>query len=121
MIGLQKRYSVRPIWLSLTLAFFAVFSFGTVACAASCDGVGCSELSQGETPSDKSAPIHKSSGHEQMACAAFCGLCANIIPNRVTVAITPEMQSPLYFASFESQSSHYIAPAIPPPRAFGHI
>jgi hypothetical protein len=112
---LEQSLPFPRIFLSFVCAIIALFSFGSIACAASCGGVNCHENGQ---KSDR--PINQGSDAKNGLCGMLgggCSLCANVIPQHLALTDAPKPFGIDYGIFSETQSTRHIAPDIPPPRS----
>jgi hypothetical protein len=115
MMTIKRTASVRGarLWLSFACVMLAFFSFASMACAAQCSGVECTQMAGDSTPTNGDDP----QGIDIMV-AGGCVLCCNIIVDQAALSAEQPLRPPLYAAVFAPQSSRRIAPDIPPPRVF---
>jgi hypothetical protein len=112
MMTIKRTASVRgaSLWLPFACVMLAFFSFASMACAAQCSGVECTQMSGDPAPTNPQ-------GIDIMV-AGGCTLCCNIIVDQAALSAKQPLSPPLYAAVFALQTSRRIAPDIPPPRVF---
>lgn len=101
------------LWLSFACVMLTFFSFASMACAAQCSGVECTQMAGDPAPTNGDDP----QGIDIMV-AGGCALCCNIIVDQAVLSAEQPLRPPLYAAVFAQQSSRHIVPDIPPPRMF---
>lgn len=109
-----RRITLLPhsrIWLPFACLMLAFFSFASMACAAQCSGVACTQTA--DTPSHN----EKNDTHGiTVMIGGDCVMCCNVMTDEPVLTSIEPLRTLPYATAPMQQSSRHIVPDIPPPR-----